>query len=132
MPWPLYTPIGHFGSNLVRSTSWVTLEPRWPLRALQGASLTLTQVASQAGVGRPVGAPQADAGPQENEAGAPQGVAADEGAQREQGPVRVGTGAAVPCHTDPCAVQGKPRLALEETTQGIQAWQFLFYFVLPW
>ena len=79
---------------------------------VSGAASKLTQVASQTGVCGPIGAPQRDPRPQEHEAGPPQGVAADERPKGEQGPVRVGTGAAVSRHTDPCTVQGKPRLAL--------------------
>ena len=84
------------------------------------AGSKLTQVATQTGIRGPVGAPQRDPWPQEHEAGSAQRVAADERPQGEQGPVRVGTGAAVSRYTDPCTVQGKPCLALEATTRGIQ------------
>uniref|UniRef100_A0A3B3UE52 Uncharacterized protein n=2 Tax=Poecilia TaxID=8080 RepID=A0A3B3UE52_9TELE len=68
---------------------------------------------------RSVGAPQYRSGAQQPKSCRSQRVAVYESTQREKCAIRGGTGAAVPCHTDPGAVQGKHGLALKKKTYSM-------------
>lgn len=101
-------------------------------------------MATQPSVSGPVAPPQHGTRSQDPEASGAQRVAADEGAEGEEGAVAVGAGAAVPHHTDTGVVQrehslplrrggySEPRLAFGYVTGWTESHHCALLFALGW